>query len=66
MRYATIIKESPTATSAAAMAIENKAKVWPPLCGKNRPNATMLRFAAFITISIANNILMAFLFTERP
>ena len=48
-----MIKDSPTATSAAAIAIENNAKVWPPLCGRNLPNATRLRFAALIIISTA-------------
>jgi len=38
-----MIRASPTATSAAAMAMENNAKVCPPLCGKNHANATRFR-----------------------
>ena len=33
MRYATMISDNPTATSAAAMAMENSASVCPPLSG---------------------------------
>ena len=53
--YATMISASPTATSAAAIAMENNANVCPPLCGKNLANATRFRLAAFMTISTANN-----------
>ena len=61
-----MINASPTATSAAAIAIENNASVCPPLCGINLANATRLRFAALTIISTANNIRIAFRFTAKP
>ena len=61
-----MINASPTATSAAAIAIENNASVCPPLCGINLANATKFRFAAFTIISTANNIRIAFRFTAKP
>ena len=61
-----MISASPTATSAAAMAMENNANVCPPLCGKNLANATRFRLAAFMTISTANSLRMKFRFTDKP
>ena len=45
-----MISASPTATSAAATAIENNASVCPSLFGMNLAKATRLRLAAFMII----------------
>ena len=61
-----IIIPSPTATSAAAIAIENNANVCPCTLDRPREKATKFRLAAFATISIAKIILIALRLATSP
>jgi hypothetical protein len=61
-----IIIPSPTATSAAAIAIENSAKVCPCTLDSPREKATSYRLAAYAIISIAKIILIALRLATIP
>jgi hypothetical protein len=61
-----MIIPSPTATSAAAIAIEKSANTWPWAFGKFLEKAIKFRFAALAIISIEKSILIALRLTTRP
>jgi len=61
-----MIIPSPTATSAAAIAIEKRANTWPWAFGRFLEKAIRLRFAALAIISMEKSIRIALRFTTNP